>query len=388
MADAATGLALSRPSAGPRRNVDGFRVVASGDMAGIAAEWGSLAGRSVTGNVFFGPEFALPAAEHLGEGQVAVAVVASRSGDLAAAAPFTRTRLGRIAPAVRLWSHKYAPLGVPLATGDDLAATLDRLIDGLAPDGSGLSVIVPEAPVGGPVAQALAALAARSGRPLVALDEHERAMLERGGTPDLRGLLPAHRRKELGRQMRRLGEKGPVTVESAIEPDRVRCRFEEFLALEMAGWKGQRGTALACVVADVEFAREAIRNLAAAGKARIESLRVGEHPVAILVTLIGGETAFTWKIAYDEDWARFSPGAEIMLEAPARIFADHAVKRIDSCATADHPMINSLWAGRLGIATLVLGPKDGGALFRIGVAAARAEIAARANVRQLRARFG
>ena len=85
MADAATGLALSRPSGGPRRNVDGFRVVASGDLAGIAAEWGSLARRSVTGNVFFGPEFALPAAEHLGEGQVAVAVVASRSGELAAA---------------------------------------------------------------------------------------------------------------------------------------------------------------------------------------------------------------------------------------------------------------------------------------------------------------
>ena len=51
-------------------------------------------------------------------------------------------------------------------------------------------------------------------------------------------------------------------------------------------------------------------------------------------------------------------------------------------------MIDRLWPERRGIATFVLGPPGGGALFSVGLAAARAELVARANVRQLRDRFG
>jgi hypothetical protein len=35
-------------------------------------------------------------------------------------------------------------------------------------------------------------------------------------------------------------------------------------------------------------------------------------PVAMLVTFIARETAYTWKIAHDEAFARFSPGAQLM----------------------------------------------------------------------------
>jgi hypothetical protein len=77
-----------------------------------------------------------------------------------------------------------------------------------------------------------------------------------------------------------------------------------------------------------------------------------------------------------------------MLETPAHLFADPAVMLIDSCATADHPMIDKLWPERRGIATFILGPPGGSTLFSIGLAAAKAELAARANVRHLRDRFG
>ena len=109
--------------------------------------------------------------------------------------------------------------------------------------------------------------------------------------------------------------------------------------------------------------------------------------MAIVVSLIAGAAAYTWKIAYDEAYARYSPGAQLMLEAPAHLFSDPAVMLIDSCATADHPMIDTLWPERRGIATFVLGPPGGGTLFSIGLAAERAELAARTNVRQLRERL-
>ena len=175
----------------------------------------------------------------------------------------------------------------------------------------------------GPIAEAVRTIAFRSGRPLAFLDEHRRAMLARSAAAgDLRRRLSSGRRKELGRQLRRLGDAGPVAFTSDVEPDCVRARFEEFLALEQAGWKGRQGTALASSAVTAAFSREALFNLAEAGKARIDSLRVGAHPVAIVVSLIAGAAAYTWKIAYDEAYAQFSPGVQLMLEAPAHLFAD------------------------------------------------------------------
>ena len=366
----------------------GVSIVALDDLGPLSAAWAALARRSAENNLFFHPEFAVPAIRHFGSGDIAVAAIRSPAGALTGLAPFVRTRLGRIAPAVRLCSNKYAPFGNPLIEAGDIDGTMTQLVDGLAPEESGLSLILPDMTTEGPVAEAMRAIALRSGRPLVLLDEHRRAMLTRGtAAAGLRAGLPAKKRKELGRQLRRLGEVGPLAFTSDVAPDRVRARFEEFLALEQAGWKGRRGTALAASAVPAAFSRKALFNLAQAGKARIDTLSVGTRPAAILVSLIGGDTAFTWKIAYDEAYARFSPGVHLMLEAPAHLFADEAVRLIDSCATEDHPMIDRLWPERRGIATFVLGPRGGGTLFTIGLATARMELVARANARQLRDRF-
>jgi hypothetical protein len=126
-----------------------------------------------------------------------------------------------------------------------------------------------------------------------------------------------------------------------------------------------------------------VAGLAAAGRARIDAIRVAGKPVAMLATFVAGETAYTWKIAYDEAFARYSPGAQLMLEAGRAILSGTEVRRIDSCATAGHPMVDHVWKDRLAVGTMVIGPPGGGALFAAGCAAARAEIAARNAARRL-----
>jgi hypothetical protein len=183
--------------------------------------------------------------------------------------------------------------------------------------------------------------------------------------------------------MRRLAESGTVTIAAASAPDEVRSAFEEFLRLEAAGWKGRRGTALASHAPTADFAHAAVHALARAGAARVHSIRVGGRPVAVLVSLIAGRTAFTWKIAYDGSCARFSPGAQLMMEAADDLLSRPGVARIDSCASAHHPMIDHLWRERMRVGTLVLGPRGGGPVYRLGLAAATAETAARTVARQL-----
>ncbi|MEX0697946.1 MAG: GNAT family N-acetyltransferase [Dongiaceae bacterium] len=194
--------------------------------------------------------------------------------------------------------------------------------------------------------------------------------------------MPTRRRKEVQRQLRRLADLGAVTIETATPP--TPSALESFLTLESAGWKGRAGTALASSRATAAFVRSAVASRATSGAARIDMLTVDGRPVAMLVSFIAGATAFTWKIAYDETFARFSPGAQLMLEAAKRIFAETSVSRIDSCADAGHPMIDRLWPGRMVVGTLVIGPPGGGLLYRAGVAAAKAEAMARASLKRFR----
>lgn len=347
--------------------------------------WAALANTSAGDNLFAHPDFAVPAMRRLGA-DVEIATLAHPGARLAALTPFTKTRLGRVAPAVRLWSHDYAPLGLPLIDREAVEPVASALVHGLAPAEGGRTFIAADIPLDGPVAMAFAAAARRNNRPVDILDAHVRATLVRSepGALDPRSVLPAKRRKELARQMRRLAEVGEVEIVAITDPAAVKARFEQFMMLEAAGWKGKGGSALSSSPATREFAREAVANRSNGGGVRINSIDVDGHPIAMLVSFIAGETAFTWKIAYDKSYARFSPGAQLMLEAAKGIFTDPRVARINSCASADHPMVDHLWSGRFAIGTMVIGPPGGGLLHRLGLAMANAELSARAAARRLR----
>jgi CelD/BcsL family acetyltransferase involved in cellulose biosynthesis len=245
-------------------------------------------------------------------------------------------------------------------------------------------------PLDGLLAAAFREAAERMGRPLTVIEAHRRSMLVRpaAGSTNPREMLSAKRRGEYRRQMLRLADQGAVSIEAVREGAAVAVAFEAFLTLEASGWKGRRGTALLSHKATADFARAAVGGLAERGQARIDTIRVAGKPVAMLVSLSAGTTAYSWKIAYDESFARFSPGAQLMLEAGRAIFADGTASRIDSCAVADHPMVDHLWKDRIAIGTMVVGPPGGGAIHAAGVILARVEAEARKRAHGLKRRSG
>ena len=80
------------------------------------------------------------------------------------------------------------------------------------------------------------------------------------------------------------------------------------------------------------------------------------RPLAATITLRSGTTAWFWKIAYEEEVARASPGVQLTLDVTEQLLAQPDVLRADSCATADHPMIDHLWRERLALADLMIAP--------------------------------
>lgn len=368
--------AAQQPDARPA-SVDGrFALLDRSAAEGIADEWRALSERSAEDNLFFGPDFALEAMRAFGGG-VAIAAWRRRDGGLAALAPVTRTRLGRVAPAMRLWSHDYGPLAVPLIDREHVGEAVRGLLEGLASSGS---LILPDFWLGGEVADAVRGFAAERGRPLVVAVEKSRAMRMSGAdAADCRAQLAPRRRKQFSRQMRRLSEIGAVTIDAVGET----ALFEAFLSLEASGWKGRGGTAMARIGPIVAMARRIVAAKASRDALRINAIRLDGRPIAMLVSFLSGRTAYTWKIAYDESFARFSPGAQLMLDAGTSLLSIAGIDRVDSCAEANHPMVDHVWKDRRAIGTVLIGPPGGGLMFRAGLAAMQGESAARAAAKEL-----
>jgi CelD/BcsL family acetyltransferase involved in cellulose biosynthesis len=334
-------------------------------LADIAAEWQALAARALAPNVFYEPAFALAAApvfgRNVGAGLVWSRVSPSRLMGFFPAR-IERRRYGIPLPVLVGWTHPFGPLGTPLLDRDAGTPVLSAWFDHVAsrPDLPHL-LLLPLLPAAGAMAQAFEqALAQRDGK-CIAFAGHARALLAPAGARAhyLDQALGGKKRKELRRQRKRLAEIGALVSSTVASPDRMAAALGDFLALEAAGWKGRAGTA-ACTDERIRgFVQNAAMGLARDGQARIDRLLADGRPIAALVTLRSGPSAWCWKIAYDEAFGRFSPGVQLLLDVTQSLLDDPDIACADSCATAGHPMIDHVWRERLALADrlVALGPQ-------------------------------
>ena len=320
-----------------------------------ADEWRDLAARAIEPNVFYDPAFALAAAPVFGIHTAAVLV--RNAGRLIGLFPIHVERRYGVMATVTGWTHPYAPLGVPLVDRDQAEVAIAAWLD-LVETGGPRLVVLPMLTQDGPFATALRRVLSRRGGMSAEFGSHARALLSPIG--DRAGYLehgvPHKKLKELRRQRRRLADTGALEFVTAREPDEIAAALGSFLALEASGWKGEAGSAARDHAPIRAFMTRAVGDLATSGGGRIDRLMQGEQALAATITLRSGDAAWFWKIAYDEAHARSSPGVQISLDLTHALLADESVVRVDSCATADHPMIDHLWKERLALCDLLIAP--------------------------------
>jgi CelD/BcsL family acetyltransferase involved in cellulose biosynthesis len=198
--------------------------------------------------------------------------------------------------------------------------------------------------------------ARRQGAPFNVVGEHERAVLDATMVNvGARDFISPKRRKELRRQLRRLSELGAVAFHMTKGIDELRAQAEAFMLLEAKGWKGRKGTAFLSDPGLATFLRAMSRTLGREGKCRIYWLSLDSRVIAANIVLLdaGGRASF-WKTAYDEDYGFLSPGVLLTMDMTDRMLNDKDVGIVDSCAIANHPMIDRIWRGRLRIADVML----------------------------------
>lgn len=330
----------------------------------LVEELDFLAARTIEPNLFFNPRFLAPAMPRLEDREVRLAVI--RDGDefssrLRLLAPFSveKPSIPLGVSIIRVWSSPWGPLGTPLVDRDDPEGVVNDLMRILARPHLGMPSVIafPEVRMDGPVAALLHGVADARGLPVTSTGVIERPFLESTleGEDYLRNSLRPHHFREFRRLRRRLAERGEVDYRIARSREDIRRGVETFLALEIAGWKGRERTAMATDRFRAAFLREAIDRLSERDMCRIHELTLDGRTIASLIVFIEAGVAYTWKTAYDENYAAFSPGALLMIDVTQHHLDDPNIMLTDSCAVPDHPVMSRFWTERKRIGTIIIG---------------------------------
>lgn len=320
--------------------------------------------RTVEPNIFFNPRFLAPAMPRLEDREVRLAVI--RDGDeyrsrLRLLVPFSVERstvpLGQ--SIMRTWSNPFGPTGTPLVDRDDPLGVLEDFFDMMSRPHLKLPkvLVLPDLWLDGAVASLLMGVAEARHLTLVTTDKVERPVLESNleGDAYLKASLRSHHYREFRRLWRRLADTGKLEHSVARSAQEIREATESFLALEADGWKGRERTAMAIDRFQAPFAREAVHRLAELDMCRIHTLSLDGRTIASLIVFIEQGVAYTWKTAYDESLAAFSPGTLLMIEVTKQHLEDPNIVFTDSCAVPDHPVMSRLWSERKTVGTVVIG---------------------------------
>lgn len=160
-------------------------------------------------------------------------------------------------------------------------------------------------------------------------------------------------RKKMRQDWNRLSALGTLELVNDRTPAEVGRAFETFLALEQASWKGDRGTALLSHESDAAFVRRLMENLAERREASVAQLRVNGEIIAAQVLMYCGNTAYTWKTAFDAAYARYSPGALLVDRITNELLAGTEIQAVNSCA-AESSFMGQLWSGRRAMADMLI----------------------------------
>jgi CelD/BcsL family acetyltransferase involved in cellulose biosynthesis len=327
------------------------------DLRALVPAWEALAAEAIEPNPFYEHWMLLPAlAAYAGAQEGFRCVAVWDNGILGALFPMKLEHRYRGLPVavLRAWRHRNMLLSTPLVRAQNAVECIRAFLEsGIAP-----VIELEHIPAGGPFYGALVEAAAAAGSPWHASDAYARAALHRDRDP--REGFNSNMKNNLRRgekRIRALGRLEPVR----LAPDGDAAAWtEEFFRLEAAGWKGKAGTALACRGDDRKFAAETFAEAHRRGRLLITGLDLDGKPIARHCLFMGGDGAYTFKIAYDESYERCSPGILAEVDNVRQFIETPALRWIDSFTAPENVTTGRVWKDRLTIQRVAVGTRGAG----------------------------
>lgn len=268
------------------------------------------------------------------------------------------------------FTHRHCYLSTPLVHKEHIPVALDCFFDWANSSPNSVKLFRLHRTNGtGTLAEAFQCKLKKNRQPAMREGSYQRAFISPTGKAEeyISNALSKHKHKEYGRLYRRLEEQGTLKLETNNTDEQFKW-LDKFLSLEASGWKGSKGRAMECNGNDSGFFYDLIRSLSKKKQLVLHSLWLDKHVIAMKCNLISCDMrgTFAFKIAYDENYSKFSPGVLLELKNIHHLFKQSPpLAWIDSCADPDHPMIDQLWKERRTIDDYFIGTKTFGGRIKI-----------------------
>ncbi len=333
------------------------------EITAITSAWDDLAWNALEPNPFYESWYLLPAWQLFGARDDVRLVLVERSGvrpqdppELCGLIPLWRRKQEKLPVTCwALWQNDYICNCTPLLRQGLGTETWRAFMDWLTRQTPAL-LELPLVNADGPFQHALLEVVNERHSPLLVDYQYSRALLRPAESVEsyCAQTMTNHNRQELRRQRRRLGEQGQLEVRVTRPEEDITPWIDEFLRLEAAGWKGAEGTAFAARETDADFLRTIISSAARRNQVVLLGLFLDGQAIALKLNLLSGNGGFTFKIAFDETFRKFSPGVQLELENLDWFHGQYGLEWLDSCARPDHFMIGRLWKDRRIMQRLLL----------------------------------
>ena len=330
------------------------------DLQPYLAEWEELARRSVEPNPFYEPWMLLPAVEAFGSGHdfqflLIFGSAGHNSGEKVLCGFFPMVRSRRYqrqwvgVRVLELYKYPHCGFCLPLVRGGCVAETLEAFLSWYVGQAGYTSLLkLSLVSADGEFYNGWRQCLDRFPRLRTVSEKVERALLRTtGGSQDsIDQTISSRHRKHLRRSRELLSEIGEIRYVNVRRGADAETWIERFTELEVSGWKGEKGTALASMDTSRNFFREAAHTGLSSGALTMFAMFVGAECVAMKCVLRSAAAMFIFKIAYNETFARYSPGVLLEIEHQRQVAEDGTTEWIDSCAPPNHSMYNRIWKER------------------------------------------
>jgi hypothetical protein len=343
------------------------------------AAWDALELRSLDQNIYLSPYFALPALRHLESSKDVLAVlIEEQCADRHALIGFglfeTTSGTRRFPlPHLRALLTRHSFESSLLLDSSHAETAMNAFVDWCQRnDYSRNGIVFPLWPSDGEGGLLLQKACNSQRVPLYELNRFSRAILapKEAGDTYIEKQLSSSRLKDLRRRMRRLADHGEVRWKAYVGTDVTEEVIQRFLDLEDAGWKGDKKSSLKSTSGNEQFFRSMVLELAKRNRAVFTEISIGDQVVASTSNFTSGRAGFAFKLGWDPDYAKYSPGVlselELVRHAP-ELFS--SLEYLDSGAS-EGSFMDELWSGRMPLAYTVIPTSRLGrfTLYAMGIA--------------------
>lgn len=304
--------------------------------------------RSWPSNLFFHPAWTAASQKHTGDH-----IQILESNELVLAVQESRWRWGTPIKILKVWENPFVGSGQPYAKEENNHKSLADLLKTVQRHSFNAEILLwPNVPLQGSFWDNLEQAADDNNMPPMIIKEEARAICTAKTVDAYEENLSSKKQKSLRKIERRLEERG--WIHHAFQQDGTQDALERFLTLEASGWKGKRGTALACRQTTRSLIEDVEQAFRYEGAFRIDEIWVENTLAASIISFAQNHHAALWKMTYNEQLEEFSLGTWLLHTSTKALISD-GYTHLDALTCASNNPIMRLWNERERNGTILLG---------------------------------